>query len=753
MNEFRKFAEDSNDAPEVGDIVQLLDDSGTPDINKVPIVEIVREVDRTSLTGDTGITPALSQVWEVKDDQGQNWMVARNPETDEGGKKGYLQVRIASKEEDKQLEMGIKIELEHKDTIEKFRKNPEMTDKEVAEMIANDHLSESKTYYTDLKAMESKASLLKESIIHTKNTGKKDSWDRELWRGDDGRLYVDVEGILHSMTSEGEPMYPAVNVVKGDAEDQLSNPIEDAKTKSHYDLNQSIASLLNLPIGSRVSLLRPFWGHKPGEIGKIDRNRKLRLEGSPPATIREKDIDDLFEILAPKLQGWPEMSVADVNRMSPYSNKKTEASLLKEERELLVPEKHQLRIAYDTLKMNDVMARVMGGMTKDEAKEIIKKLTGRDAKEGAVMNTKASLLKTETRNGDVIHIFLSDTFPKDMSKNWGTGNLKIVKEPDGWSLVNYWTRILYRGVGGKVYFNTKKYSQTTTSIQREIQSIAKELGVKLIPVEDDSLDESIKKDTTPESSPVETTPENPPLEEPQTTEEPDRNVIVTNASLLVEAGPGMSKEQRYRYMYQTLSKIHNKLWKAGITDAVRKGLEITGNTKDGQPYRIWITSIGPASNGEMAFHPTMKIGDTVYGKSWADSGDTSFDAGISILTGGENFGMSGDFASGGGAMTGGKPYNMMSETTASLLKKSDLQSHVMEVLTAAGVAHLVEWDGDKLRLVKKQMGSGSEFADEIIKALGNTGAFGTVTYDAENNQFNLGVQSEPQEVTITSVFK
>lgn len=683
MSEFRRFAEENNDAPEVGDVVQLLDDNGTPDINKVPISEIVREVDRTSLTGDTGITPALSQVWEVKDDQGQNWMVARNPETDEGGKKGYLQVRIAASEHDKELEIGIKTELEHKDTFKKFRKNPEMTDKEVAEMIAKNHLNEKKDYYSELKEMETKASLLKESIIHTKNTGRKDSWDRELWRGDDGRLYVDVEGILHSMTSEGEPTSPAVNVVKGDAEDQLSNPMDDVGAKSHYDGNQSIASLLNLPIGTRVTLLKPFWGHKPGEIGKIDRNGKLRLKGSPPATISEKDADDLFEILAPKLQGWPEMSVADVDRMSPYSNKTTEASLLKEssdkirhiidvgsleeadrleqeetargfrvkrdglrlivyepvgaafnelldalprtqasllkeERELSVPEKHQLRIAYDTLKMNDVMARVMGGMTKDEAREIIKRLTGRDAKEGAVMNTKASLLKTETRNGDVIHIFLSDTFPKDMSKNWGTGNLKIVKEPDGWSLVNYWTRILYRGVGGKVYFNTKKYSQTTTSIQREIQSIAKELGVKLIPVEDDSLDESIKTDTTPESSPVETTPENPPLEEPQTTEELDRNVIVTNASLLKESG---------------------------------------------------------------------------------------------------------------------------------------LEEHVMEVLTAAGVAHLVEWNDGKLRLVKKEMGSGSEFADEVIMALGNTGAFGTVTYDVENNQFNLGIQSEPQEVTITSVLK
>jgi len=46
-------------------------------------------------------------------------------------------------------------------------------------------------------------------------------------------------------------------------------------------------------------------------------------------------------------------------------------------RELSVPEKHQLRIARDTLRMPDAMVRVMGGPTKAEAKEIIKRLTGK----------------------------------------------------------------------------------------------------------------------------------------------------------------------------------------------------------------------------------------------------------------------------------------------------------------------------------------------------------------------------------------
>lgn len=53
-------------------------------------------------------------------------------------------------------------------------------------------------------------------------------------------------------------------------------------------------------------------------------------------------------------------------------------------RELTVPEKHQLKIARDTLKMSDVGARIMGGMTKEEAREVIKRLTGKEPKEESV---------------------------------------------------------------------------------------------------------------------------------------------------------------------------------------------------------------------------------------------------------------------------------------------------------------------------------------------------------------------------------
>jgi len=49
--------------------------------------------------------------------------------------------------------------------------------------------------------------------------------------------------------------------------------------------------------------------------------------------------------------------------------------------QLSVFDKHQLKIARDTLKMNDVMAKILGGMTKEEAREVIKRFTGKYPKE------------------------------------------------------------------------------------------------------------------------------------------------------------------------------------------------------------------------------------------------------------------------------------------------------------------------------------------------------------------------------------
>lgn len=56
-----------------------------------------------------------------------------------------------------ELAKGIKAEMEHKDTIDKFKKRG-VSDRQVAESIAKDHLKEDPKYYTKLMKMESKKS-------------------------------------------------------------------------------------------------------------------------------------------------------------------------------------------------------------------------------------------------------------------------------------------------------------------------------------------------------------------------------------------------------------------------------------------------------------------------------------------------------------------------------------------------------------------------------------------------------------------
>ncbi len=45
-------------------------------------------------------------------------------------------------------------------------------------------------------------------------------------------------------------------------------------------------------------------------------------------------------------------------------------------KQLSVPESHQFKIAKSTLKMSEIGARIMGGMTKDEARKFLREKAG-----------------------------------------------------------------------------------------------------------------------------------------------------------------------------------------------------------------------------------------------------------------------------------------------------------------------------------------------------------------------------------------
>jgi hypothetical protein len=119
-------------------------------------------------------------------------------------------------------------------------------------------------------------------------------------------------------------------------------------------------------------------------------------------------------------------------------------------RELSVPEKHQLKIAYDTLKMTDPMVGVMGGMTKEEAREVIKRLTGKVVKNPRYNSLKNAvkiydnILAIEAKKGKD-SLFPNENFRHDFSKI--KGKASVYGMPDG-SLVikgkkRLWKRFNY----------------------------------------------------------------------------------------------------------------------------------------------------------------------------------------------------------------------------------------------------------------------------------------------------------------------
>jgi len=168
-----------------------------------------------------------------------------------------------------------------------------------------------------------------------------------------------------------------------------------------------------------------------------------------------------------------------------------------EEKTLTVPEKHQLNIAKKTLKMSGVGVSVMGGMSKNEARDFLKSIRWDDNKIKKLEETSLN----EAKNSDVIEMFVDDKFPHDKEEaadmnikkwkpQWGTKNLMISKRTNGWALVNYNTPILFRKNTGEVFFNADKYSVSTSKIQSQIKRALK--GTKFKESDEAGIKKEIK---------------------------------------------------------------------------------------------------------------------------------------------------------------------------------------------------------------------------------------------------------------------
>jgi hypothetical protein len=80
-------------------------------------------------------------------------------------------------------------------------------------------------------------------------------------------------------------------------------------------------------------------------------------------------------------------------------------------RNLSVPEKHQLRIALQTLKMTDAGANIMGGMNKEEARSFLK---SKGYSDQAIQKLEGGLNEMSTTGG-VAGYMTPNAFTKNKS--------------------------------------------------------------------------------------------------------------------------------------------------------------------------------------------------------------------------------------------------------------------------------------------------------------------------------------------------
>ena len=112
-------------------------------------------------------------------------------------------------------------------------------------------------------------------------------------------------------------------------------------------------------------------------------------------------------------------------------------------------------------------------------------------KDGKIMKEEETMV--EAKNTDVIDLFMTDSFPKNKKTNWGTEHLKINKEENGWSVINYATPILYRDdKSGDVFLNKQKYSVTTSKIQNQMRYLASKHNVDLKEVNEKEIKEAME---------------------------------------------------------------------------------------------------------------------------------------------------------------------------------------------------------------------------------------------------------------------
>jgi hypothetical protein len=109
-----------------------------------------------------------------------------------------------------------------------------------------------------------------------------DSWGRAVYQGDDGESYVEVDGVAHSMTDEGEPLAPAEDVRLLDSPGDSNDTSHQAKMAFHSGADPDPTNKKNVPEMTGD----PEW-EKGFEEGKADAESGTGYQGLATADLMQ----------------------------------------------------------------------------------------------------------------------------------------------------------------------------------------------------------------------------------------------------------------------------------------------------------------------------------------------------------------------------------------------------------------------------------------------------------------------------------
>lgn len=285
---------------------------------------------------------------------------------------------------------------------------------------------------------------------------------------------------------------------------------------------------------------------------------------------------------------------------------------LGEARQLSVPEQHQKKIALKTLKLSDAGARIMGGMTKDQARSFLAKTCGWTPERIARAENGPDKPVKESVEEGIIGMGVAPAVATIMDDlNAASESYANLKNRTGLPQRKYRRRLAAskrsKAKGETAAKYLSRYRRKGVSESAEVNEIDRAaLGQRLRKAHGQTvktmagLRRKAKRGNSAERKYGDQMSRKMRLERLI-----GRAEAVRESGVSLSEGPGVDPKKWFRRQADTLKRMAAKLKRAGL-DVEYKDREVyvTGDEYD---ISIYYTGVGPASNGERFATLVMKV--------------------------------------------------------------------------------------------------------------------------------------------------